>query len=219
MRKKAKGISVSFKGVESGGRSIPDGTYVFEVEEITLEKSEEGNDYLKWVFKGIEGKAKGSKLWDNTSLQPQALWRLKGLLEALGVEVPDDEMDLELDEYVGMTTAIDVANEKYQGKDKPRAVGFHAAEDAEGEEDGEPEEAVEEEEPEPEEEKKPAKSVKKKPAAKKAEPEFKVGMKVTFDDDGDEKSGKITAIDEDEVATVKVGKEEWEIAFSDLTVA
>ena len=53
---------------------------------------------------------------------------------------------------------------------------------------------------------------------KKAAPEFEVGNKVTFEDDGEEYTGKITAIDGDTV-TVKVGKDEWELEVSEITLA
>src|SRR5580765_3902636 len=206
---KSGGVSVDFTGVEAGGaRAIPDGEYVFVVEEVSLETSQDsGQDYIKWQYKVKDGKYKGARLWDNTSLQPQALWKLRQVLEAMGVEIPEGAMDLELEEYVDMEVGIVVENEKYQGKDKPRAAGYFPAED-----DGASSDPAPAEDPPPEE----------KPAAKKkavkAAPEFTVGQKVSFTDDGEEYTGKITKV-EDDTATVKVGKDEWEIDVGELTAA
>lgn len=229
-KKSAKkgGVSVDFTGVEAGGgRAIPDGEYIAEVDEVTLEtSSESGAQYLKWVFKVPEGKYKGVKIWDNTSLQPQALWRLRQLLEAMEVEVPDGAFDLELEEYVGNSIGLVIQNEKYQGKDKPRVVGYFIAseeesseetEEEEGEtEEEETEEEETEEETEEEEEEEEAPPPKASSKKKKGKPEIKAGMTVTFEDDGEEYTGKVIKI-EDDVATVKVKKDEWEIAVNELT--
>src|SRR5271170_3613659 len=100
--KKKSGVSIDFSGVESGGgRAIPDGNYTVEVTEVTEEESSEGNPYLKWIYKVATGSHKGARIYDNTSLQPQALWRLKTLLECFGEEVPDSSMDLDLEGLVG----------------------------------------------------------------------------------------------------------------------
>ncbi len=219
-RSKKTAITVDFKGVEAGkGRPVPDGDYLCEVDEVTLETSQEsGQDYLRWVFKIVDGKCKGSRIWDNTSLQTQALWKLRQLLEALGVDVPEGPLELETEEYIGLPATLTVQNEKYQGKDYPRVVAYAPADSLEEEEEEETEEDEEDEEEasiEDEEEKPIARSAKRKKVEK---PEIKVGMKVKFEDDGEEMVGKVLKIEKD-VALVKVKKEEWEINLDDLTEA
>ena len=238
MAKAAKGIKVDFSEVESQDFSLPNGPYILAVTSVEKKRSEaSGNDYLGWEYKVAEGKHKGKKVWDNTSLQPQALWRLRNLLEAMGMEIEDGEMDIDLDDLAGELIGVEIENEKYNGKNKARIINFLAVSELEGEAEEEtpvvkakpaPEPEPEEEEapppkakgkakakPEPEEEEEPAPVVKKKKA--KA-PEFTVGQKVTFEDDGDEYTGKIISI-EDETVTVKVGKDEWELELSEITAA
>lgn len=290
--KKSSGVSVDFTGVDAGGRSLPDGQYASSVEGIPELKTsaESGNQYISWTFKVSEGKYKGRKVWHNTSLQPQALFNLRNLLEAMGIEVDEGEMDLELPDFEGVDVGLIVVNEKYEGKDRPRVTEFIPVEDVDGDGEGgddddddddeppakkskkeaaapakgkkappkdedEDDEADDEDDDEPPAKKgkkpapAPAKSKKapakdedededededgedddeppaKKPAAKgKAKPKkpsFTVGQKVSFaDEDDDELTGKITAIDEDEeTATVKVGKDLFEVEFSDLVAA
>lgn len=116
--------TVDFSGVESGGRSVPDGDYLLEVISIEEKESGEGNPYLAWKWKVVEGPYKGATVYDNTSLKSTALWRLKTLLECLGVDVTNGKMALNFKEYRGKTCLVKIANEVYQGKDKPRIAEF-----------------------------------------------------------------------------------------------
>jgi Protein of unknown function (DUF669) len=209
-------LEVDFTGVESGGKAVPDGSYEVEVAEVTEEESSEGNPYLKWKFRISEGPCKGSLLYENTSLQPQALWKLKGLLECLGEEIPDSTMKIDISDYVEKTMAVNVVNETYEGKERPRVTDYMMSGQAEAA-DEEPEEKEEKEEEEKEEkEETPAK--KKKTTGKKA-PAFDEGDKVKFtDDEGKSQKGTVVSV-EDDTATVKVKDEEWEIQVSDLSAA
>lgn len=211
MAKKSSSLKVDFSGVESSDFSMPNGPYVLAVTSVELKKSNNsGETYLAWEYKVAEGEHKGKKVWDNTSLQPQALWRLRNLLEAFGYEVNDGEVDLDLESFENELVGAEIENEKFKGKDKPRIVAFSSVNGldkgaaAANDDD-------EEEEPEPEPEKT---TRRKKPAA----PSFAKGDSVSFQDDGQTFKGSITSIEGD-VATVKVGKDEWEIDFADLTPA
>ena len=206
-RSKKSGVSIDFEGVEAGGKAIPDGSYLAEVVEVEERESQSGNDNLNWKWKITGGPAKGAVLFDNTSLQPQALWRLKGLLEVLGEEVPDGAMDLDLSSLVGREALLEVTNETYEGKKRPRITGFADPEGAE--ETGEEEEEEEEEE-------KPSKKSSK--ASKKSSSKLKAGTKVKWkDDNGKTVKGVVVSVDGD-VATVEDGEQdEWEIEASELT--
>lgn len=132
---KKSSVKVDFSGVET--RSVlPEGEYITEVTSVKLEESESsGNQYLAWELEVADGKHKGKKLFNNTSLAEQSLWATKGFLESLGVDVEDGEMDLELDEYVGMQVGVVVEHEVYKGKTRSRIVDTYPAED-DGEEKG-----------------------------------------------------------------------------------
>lgn len=214
-------ISVDFSDTESSA-VIDEGDYLVEVEEVEKKTSDNsGSDYLSLTLKVSEGPFKGKKLYHNCSLQPQALFNLRGVLEALGFEVPQGTMDLDTADMIGESCGVSVAHEQYQGKTKARPVEFFPAEDLDGEGESEPAKPVKKAEPakkaapEPE----PPVSRKKKAAA----PTFAVGDKVTFtDDEGNEQTGTITGIEDDSyTVTTGVGKkaEEWELELSDLTKA
>lgn len=221
--KRSKGkkfIEIDFEGVEAGGKVVPDDVYDVEVADVTEEESGDGNPYLKWKFKITEGDCKGSVLFDNTSLQPQALWRLKGLLECLGEDVPDSVMKMDISEYIGTEMQVTVVNESYEGKERPKVSEYGPAG---GKRKSSKKASKAKEEPEDdddddaEEEKKPAKKKKASKADDDDEPEFKKGQRVKFTDDEDKvQKGKIVSVDDD-TATVDVAGEEWEIQVSDLT--
>lgn len=219
---KKAGISVDFSDTESQA-SLPEGDFLFEVDEVEQKTSENsGNDYLSITFKVAEGEFKGKKVWHNCSLQPQALFNLRGVLEALGFEVPQGVMELDPADMIGETCGGTVQLEVYEGKKRPRIVEFFSAEElGEEEEPAKPAAKPAAKKAEPAEEP-AAKPAAKKKAAKKEEPEeptIEAGSKVTFtDDEGEELEGKVLSIDGD-TATVKVGKEEWEISLDELTLA
>lgn len=114
-------INLNMKDVSVGG-VIPEGEYAVTVDEVSVEESQQGNQYLKWVFKVLDGKQKGSKIYHNTSLLPQSLFNLKNLLIALGVPVPDKAFQLNLDECEGCNCGVTITHETYDGKKRSRVT-------------------------------------------------------------------------------------------------
>lgn len=230
--RKSAGISVDFSETETN-LTIEEGPYLLEVEDVEVKTSENsGADYLAFTFKVVDGKFKGKKVWHNCSLQPQALFNLRGLLEALGYEVPQGPMELDPADLIGEQCGAEVVHEVYQGKKKARVAEFFSPGEL-GEEEEEEEKEEEEEAPAPEKGKKqpeleedeedeaPEPKGKKAPAkrskGKKAKT-IQVGSTVTFeDDDGATLEGTVISIDGDDV-TVDVDDEEWELELGDLTL-
>lgn len=128
--RKAKTVKVDFQGVESNG--IPEeGRQLATVADCTLEVSDNsGAQYLNWRFKCAGGTA-----WHTASLQPQALWNLRNILEALGLEIPDGEIDIDPAEFVDMQIGLDIEHEVYQRKPKAVVVDVFKAPEITGEED------------------------------------------------------------------------------------
>lgn len=114
-------VNLNMKDVSVGG-VIPEGEYIVTVDEVSAEESQQGNQYLKWVFKVIDGPQKNSKIYHNTSLLPQSLFNLKNLLIALGVPVPDKAFQLNLDECEGCNCGVTVTHETYDGKKRSRVT-------------------------------------------------------------------------------------------------
>lgn len=150
--KKKNVLKVDFTNVEPGGK-VPEGDYPVVVKEITVEESQNGNPYLKWVFSVADGRHKGKQLYHNTSLQPQALFNLRNTLEALGMEVPQKAIQLDLDNLIGLKAAVAVEVEQYQGKERSRVVEVFPLEELiEDDEELEDDDELEDEEYEDEDE-------------------------------------------------------------------
>lgn len=130
MAKKSKKtvVSVNMKGVEGKGVRTKPGEYLGEVFEATLEDGPKAK-YIKWEFDLDDG----GKAWFNTSLAKNSLWNLRGLLEAMGEDVPDDEMDIDLEDMKGKRVGIVIELEEYEGKKKPKMVDYFSEDDFEGE--------------------------------------------------------------------------------------
>lgn len=200
--KKKSVISVDFTGVsaEGGGRLLPEGPVKLELVDIEEKEGESsGQPYLSFTFEVPEGEEfAGTKAWDNMSLQPQSLWKLRGFLEAAGVATEDGPMDIDQDELIGLVVTGNIIHEDYKGKSKHRIDGYV---------DDEPAPAS-------------ATSKKKKSAAKAEaadESDFKVDQEVTFKDGKKTLTGTITEIDGDEI-TVTSGDDEYALAAEDLTL-
>lgn len=208
-RSKKNTITVDFEGVETGGgKPIADGTHLMYPSKIEEKEGQDsGEPYLNWTWKVNGGKADGAIAYDTTSLQPQALWRLRTILECLGYEVPDGPMDIDYESIAEEKPRclVEIVNEEYENRDRPRAVGFLPAEEGEtGDMD------VEEEEEKPTRRSRSSRSQK-----------MKVGSKVKFYDDEEEQDikGVITEIDGSEATVEDSEGAEWEVNLSELSAA
>ena len=189
---KRNGISINLAGVEAGGRKVPEGEYIVEVTSFEEKESSNGNPGLSWKWKVVEGDYKGATIWDNTSLLPQALWRLKNLLDCLGIDT-SGEVNLVAKEILGKRALVEISIETYQGKERSRITQFLKGVGGSG-------------------------TSRSTPAPVAYPPK---GSKVTFDFEGSPMDGVVTSNDgKKAIVLVEVdgGKEEWELSPSELTV-
>ena len=147
-----KGIKLNFDGVETGYKAVPEGTYEVRVKEIEAGTSQANAPKLDFKFEIISGKNKGSLLFYTCSLQPQALFKLKVVLEALGYEIPEGNFNLDIDELIDLECSVEVAHETYEGKKRARIVEFITSGDSDDEDDDDEDEDEEDEDSDDEEE-------------------------------------------------------------------
>jgi len=163
-------IPVDFKGVESGGGRVrvPEGDYRAKVVSIKQGTSKSSsNPMLTWEFVGTAGKLKGKKLKDYTTLTAESLWKLKGLLEALGFSVPSKRIDLApmLKRAIGKELGLTLVDEEYENKMSSKIADYLTLDDLEDSDDedddeSEDDEDIDDEEPQPKAKKKKAKKKK-----------------------------------------------------------
>lgn len=128
-------VNLDLSGVEVSRKAIPEGTYAVVVNKAELTKSREGNNMIKMEFEVTEGPHKGAKLFENCSLQPQALFKLKSVMLALGMNIPNGSFDLDTNDLVGLNCEVEVGHETYEGKKRARILEYINAEEADEEEE------------------------------------------------------------------------------------
>ena len=130
-------VNVDLSGVESSRKTIPEGTYTLTVNAANQKNSSNNNPMIVFEFEVADGPYKGVPLYENCSLQPQALFKLKSVLEALGFEIPNKAFDLNLRDLIGLTCEVEVGHEVYEGKKSARILEYRTPDldDEEDEED------------------------------------------------------------------------------------
>lgn len=128
-------VNVDLSGVETSRKTIPEGTYTLVVDSATQKSSQGGNPMIVFEFSVAEGKYQGSKLYENCSLQPQALFKLKSVLIALGMDIPNKAFDLDLKDLIGLTCEAEVGHEVYEGKKRARILEYIDPSDSDSDED------------------------------------------------------------------------------------
>jgi hypothetical protein len=137
--------TVNFADVDSF-EPLPEGTYDIEIDKVEVRRNKaDDGDYLNWELVVIDGEYENRRLWMITSLKPTALFRLKQVLEDLGMlEDDDEEMDIEYDDDVDPSTSggprvlypelegiegvAQVKNEMWEGRERNRVENLYGPE-------------------------------------------------------------------------------------------
>lgn len=195
MREKSKAKRVTIPGMSGveGRVTIAEGEYRVRVAEVS-EEDGQNYPYLKWKF-NVTGKVHdGAPLFYNTSLAPQALWNLRGLLEAMQFDIPDDDLEIDPSEFTDLELMVNVEHDTYDGKKQAKIVDFWPVEGTSKAEDDEDEEET-----------KPAKKSRKE---KRAEAKARADSDEDGEDEEETKRGRKAkrARDEDEDESPKSRK-------------
>lgn len=184
-------MKLDFTGVETFNRPA-EGVHKVKIEKIEETVSQGGNDMFKVTFVVIAGASKGCKVIENYPLIDTALWKLKGLLEAIGMKA-DGRVQIDLDKMEGKTLELTVKYEEYEGKDRARVaetrkVGAAITGDDEDDIDEDDDDELDEEDDEEdeEEEEPPKKSKKSEPKSKKSTKSKKKAEPEPEDEDDDD---------------------------------
>jgi hypothetical protein len=169
----AKILSVDFSGVESSGRvRVPEDDYRVRVDAVKQQESKAGNQMLVWDFEITKGKFAGKKLRDRTVLTKESLWKLKQVLEAMGVSVPSKKVALNITKYIGMELGVTVVDDEYEGRINSKVADYVSLDVLDNVPDGdEDEDEDEDEEPVAKKSKKGKKGKKSKKAEEDDEDE------------------------------------------------
>lgn len=194
----SKKVNVDFTGVESFNRPS-EGQHVVKIVSADMKQSQGGNDMIVVIFEVTKGSDKGARCIENYPLAENALWKLKGLLQAIGMKC-DGKVRLDLDKLIGKVCIITVSEEEYEGRIRSRVqeckkLAAVADEDDDDEDQDEEDDSDDDEDDEEEEapKKKPTKKAPAKAATKKKAP-----MNPPEDEDDDDDDDDWDDEDEDD---------------------
>lgn len=126
---------INFKNVETGGSlgPLPSGGYNARIAKIEEKKSQAGNMYLSFEFNVTDnGSYKNRKIWESFPLTENALWKLKQVLDAVGVDT-SGEVDFSPQLVMGreLHLEVDVEESTMNGKPRNRVTRISEAKDSE----------------------------------------------------------------------------------------
>ena len=196
----SKKVNVDFTGVESFNRPS-EGQHVVKIVSAEMKQSQGGNDMIVVAFEVTKGSDKGARCIENYPLAENALWKLKGLLQAIGMKC-DGKVRLDLDKLIGKICIITVSDEEYEGKIRARVqeckkLAAVADEEDDDEDQDEEDDSDDSDDEDDEEEEAPKKKPTKKAPAKKA-PKKKAPMNPPEDEDEDDDDDDWDDEDEDD---------------------
>jgi hypothetical protein len=94
---------------------MPPGIYNAKVVKVEQRIGQESQQpYLAWEFVVTQEGMPNRHCWTNTSLQPNALWKIRQILQRLGVEVPKSgQQELPLMQLVDLPCRVSIKHEMY----------------------------------------------------------------------------------------------------------
>lgn len=224
----------------------PGKEYAVKIVECTLEEGTKA-PYFNLKLAGVEEDYENSFMYHKASTSESSLWRLRPLLEAFGMEIPDGPMDISTEDFVGLQAMCSTYLERWDGGSSVRPDEFWPLEGAGSSDDDEDEEeekpakksrkgkAVVEEDEDEEDEKPARKSRRSKPKQEDDEdeeeepkPKSRKGRKAAEEDEDEEeeqpkskskaKGKKKASISEDELNEMNEDELEDLIEQHDLDV-
>lgn len=179
MAKASRKKRLDFTGVETFNKPA-EGAHKCKITRVEETSSQGGNDMFKVTFEVVSGPSKGCRVIENYPLIDTALWKLKSLLQAIGMKA-DGRVQVDLDKMEGKILEIEVYYEEYNGQDRAKISEtrkyIDSSDDTEDDEDDIEEDEDEDAEEEEETPKKTRKTTTKtrktasKKTTKKKEPE------------------------------------------------
>lgn len=162
----ARKMNLDFTGVENF-KKASEGEHVCKIVSADLKQSQGGNDMIVVAYEVTKGEDKTARVYENYPLVETALWKLKGLLQAIGMKA-DGKVSLDLDKLIGKMCIVAVKHEEYDGKirarvDEVKKLSVATTDDDDDEDEVEAEVEDEEEEAPKKPEKKTQKKAQKKP--------------------------------------------------------
>lgn len=108
-----------------GGKFLKDaGEYIVKLTDYEVDESDQGNQYIRWTVKVVEGPQTDASAKFVTSLAYKALWKFEDLLNSVGYEVKRGSVqDLDLDDVLKKSKPF--AIEFVEGREREDGKGYY----------------------------------------------------------------------------------------------
>jgi hypothetical protein len=119
---------------DGGSDELPAGQHDVQIVKAVAGQSGKGNPNIRVELEDRHGR----ELAEWVTITPAALWKVEELWSAAGLAWPDQGGEIDEADLVGRTVHIEVAEEEYNGRTRPRvrewtpASGVEIAADSEG---------------------------------------------------------------------------------------
>lgn len=147
----AKKRALDFTNVKEGGEFNPvhvtEGEYLMKITDVKDDTSKNGNDL--WVFTCQMVERRNATYPYRCTLNVEALWKVRNLFTACGIQVPKKKLNVDPNKLIGKTFGAIMEDDEYEGKMKSVIQGVFPASDMT--EDETPKAKKKAREPEPEE--------------------------------------------------------------------
>lgn len=129
--KKAKSVKIDMSNV---GKSFePNQEYLVKVVECELKDGAKA-PYFSLKLEGVEDFS-GAFMYHNASTSEDSLWRLRPLMEAFGMDIPDGPLEISEEDFVGKSCMVSTLLDRYDGGSKIRPDEFWESEEGITDED------------------------------------------------------------------------------------
>lgn len=171
MAKASRKKRLDFTGIETFNKPA-EGAHKCKITKVEETSSQGGNDMFKVTFEVVSGPSKGCRVIENYPLIDTALWKLKSLLQAIGMKA-DGRVQVDLDKMEGKILEIEVYYEEYNGQDRAKISETRKYIDSSDDTEDDEDDDIEEDEEEDAEEEEAAPKKTRKTTAKTRKTEAK----------------------------------------------
>lgn len=99
---------------------IKEGRYPAKLIAVKAGKSKAGNQMYSWTFAIMGDASAGKELTTHTAITPAAMWKLKEILQALGVRPTNDgKYSFAPSEVINREAILVIEMQEYEGKERP----------------------------------------------------------------------------------------------------
>lgn len=106
---------------------VEPGTYTVVIDDAEQGTSANQNPKVTVYFRVVGGNYDGATLVDFLTLTEAAMFRMVGLMNAVGMKAPRKRIQVDLNKFIGKTLQVEVDDDTYNGRTRSKVQNFMKA--------------------------------------------------------------------------------------------